>query len=192
MTAFDEAWELVKEEIGVKGTPCPQCGAQYDPNENEWTASVGYSTMFKQPYICHDCDIHWDGPSGEEREEDESSRQNWQTGRTKIGGEEFDFTMSPIQEGGSMKEMLEAMGAFMQDRVGQPGCDEAKRYYLNLVPKSRKQEITNSVMEMTCDDFIQFMERTAAIGPLNPEAARAAKGALDVYRRQAGMDEGMA
>tara|TARA_B100000287_G_C20673194_1_gene794172 strand:- start:288 stop:941 length:654 start_codon:yes stop_codon:yes gene_type:complete len=217
MTAFDRAWELVKEEIGVKGTPCPQCGAQYDPDENEWTATVGYDTMFKQPYFCHDCDIHWDGPSGGEREEDESARQNWQTGRTKIGGDEFDFTMSPIQEGGSMKEMLEAFGAFMQDRVGDPAAEEAKKRFLEIsgrkfqgVPymqlgeiqkptpynADKHQTLVNIIMPMSSNDFIQFLEMEAEKDDRNlirlRQEKEIARLVLDEYRSTGGMDEGEA
>ena len=208
MTAFDRAWDLVKEEIGVKGTPCPQCGAQYDPDEDEWTATVGYSTMFKQPYICHDCDINWDGPSGGEREEDESARQNWQIGHTKIGGEEFDFTVAPVQQRGSKKEMLEGMGAFMQDRV-VPALDEAKRAFLEVYLQNysydsphntrKKQGITNAIMPMSLDDFTMEMERKVATKdqydaqfPPASSMRQAGKAALDILNRMGGMDEGMA
>jgi hypothetical protein len=187
MTAFDSAWNILKglgSERGVKGTACPQCGAQYDPDENQWTSSVGYSTDFKKPYMCHECDINFDGPAGT-GEWKEHNPNNWTVGTT----EGKDMVVSPAMKGG---DWMEQLGAFMQDRMN-PGCDEAKRIFIDQIPESpMKQGIINTTMETDCDTFIQQLEEIEAepYGP--PALIEAAKLALTAHRSKAGMDEGMA
>ncbi len=190
MSAFERAFSLLKfadQEIGVKGTACPQCGAQYDPDENEWTSTVGYSTQFREDvghYMCHDCDINFQGPAGS-GEVKPHNPDNWTVGET----EGMDMVISPAMKGGNIMEQL---GAFMQDRAN-PGCDEAKRVFISQIPESpMKQGIVNSTMETDCDTFIQQLEEIEAepYGP--PALIEAAALALTAHRRQAGMDEGMA
>lgn len=189
MGAFDKAWHIVKglgREIGADGTPCPQCGERYDVDGDDWNEVVGYMGETKTglgQYICFDCDLEFNGPKGT-GEFIEQNPDNWTV--------EDGITVSPMMQGGDLKTAFEQFMGFVQDRVGQGGCDEAKKHYIDSVPNRIRQQIANEVMPMTCDDFIQFMERTAEIGPLNPQAANAAKGALEIYRRMGGMDEGMA
>lgn len=186
MTAFDTAWNILKgigSERGVKGTACPQCGAQYDPDESQWTSSVGYSTQFKQPYMCHDCDINFDGPAGT-GEWKEYNPENWAVGTT----EGKDFIISPAMKG--KENMMDALGAFMQDR-GNPGCDEAKRIFISKIPESRgKQGFINEIMSLHCDEFIQRLEAQEAFLDAEPKnwmdmpfgLTAAVREALAVYR----------
>jgi len=202
MSAFQQAWGILKglgSERGVKGTACPQCGAQYDPDENQWTSSVGYATDFKQPYMCHDCDINFDGPAGT-GEWAEHNPDDWQVGET----EGMDMVISPVMQG--KENLADALGAFMQDRAN-PGLDEAKRAFLNDYLKNysygnqneRKAQITNAIMEMSIDEFTMEMERKANTPDIYDgqfpsvfDTRRAAKAALDILNSMGGMDEGMA
>lgn len=188
MTAFDRAWKMVKfapQEIGVKGTACPQCGAQYDPDESEWDSTVGYSTQFKQPYICHVCDINFDGPAGS-GETREHNPENWQVGQT----EGMDMIVSPVIQG--KENLADALGAFMQDRMN-PGCDEAKRIFISMIPEGpMKQTITNDVMNITCDEFLQRLESIIGEQGWPEPLVNAASTAYEEYNQKGGMDEGMA
>lgn len=181
MTAFDRAWEVVKfapQEIGVKGTACPQCGAQYDPDESEWDSTVGYSTQFKQPYICHDCDINFDGPAGS-GETREHNPHDWQ-----VGNQGF---ITPAMGDGNIMEQL---GAFVQDRMN-PGCDDAKRLFISKIPDGPgKQDFINEIMSLHCDEFIQRLESQEAFLDAEPKnwmdmpfgMVAAVREALALYR----------
>jgi len=188
MSAFQQAWGILKglgSERGVKGTACPQCGAQYDPDENQWTSSVGYATDFKQPYMCHDCDINFDGPAGT-GEWAEHNPDDWQVGET----EGMDMVISPVMQG--KENLADALGAFMQDRAN-PGCDEAKRIFISLIPEGpMKQGITNDVMSITCDEFLQRLETIIGEHGWPEPLVNAASTAYRAYSRKGGMDEGMA
>jgi len=99
-----------------------------------------------------------------------------------------EFIISPVGEG----DWKDAFGAFMQDRMN-PGCDEAKRIFISMIPEGRmKQAITNDVMNITCDEFLQRLE--AIIGEQGwPEPlVNAASTAYEMLNRMGGMDEGMA
>ena len=101
-----------------------------------------------------------------------------------------EFIISPVGQG--KENMMDAFAAFMADRAN-PGCDEAKRIFINQIPESpMKQDIINTTMETPCDTFIAQLEEIEAkpYGP--PALIEAAALALAAHRRQAGMDEGMA
>lgn len=101
-----------------------------------------------------------------------------------------EFIISPVGQG--KENMMEAFGAFIQDRMN-PGCDEAKRVFISQIPESpMKQGIINTTMETSCDTFIAQLEEIEAepYGP--PALIEAAALALAAHRRQAGMDEEMA
>ena len=99
-----------------------------------------------------------------------------------------EFIISPAGEG----DWKEAFGAFMQDRMN-PGCDEAKRIFISMIPEGRmKQAITNDVMNITCDEFLQRLESIIGERGWPEPLVNAASTAYRAYNRKGGMDEGMA
>ena len=71
-----------------------------------------------------------------------------------------EFIISPVGQG--KENMMDAFAAFMADRAN-PGCDEAKRIFINQIPESpMKQDIINTTMETSCDTFIAQLEEIEA------------------------------
>jgi len=117
-----------------------------------------------------------------------------------------EFIISPVGQG--KENMMDAFGAFMQDRL-VPALDEAKRAFLEIYLQNysydsphntrKKQEITNAIMPMSLDEFTMEMERKAATKdqfdgqfPSAHSMRQSGKVALDILNRKGGMDEEMA
>ena len=101
-----------------------------------------------------------------------------------------EFIISPVGQG--KENIVDALSGFMADRVN-PGCDEAKRIFISMIPEGpMKQTITNDVMNITCDEFLQRLETILGEQGWPEPLVNAASTAYEAYNRKGGMDEGMA